>query len=159
MAVVSVTRWFLDSSCWNNFRRPRNARTYELQLRVQRNLQRPRNAVNSSGLAVSRALYDVRLLLGWCCMEAAATGVCAGSLQWCLPCACRIFLLFFCMGFRQVLKLRLRGLSTWAGGRVIRTATNYDYRVHSKALDNSCGASGPVSEVLLRHHLRTARSS
>ena len=33
--------------------------------------------MNSSGLAVSRALYDLLLLLlGWCCMEAAATGVC-----------------------------------------------------------------------------------
>ena len=57
----------------------------------------------------------------------------------------------------QVLKLRLRGVSTWAGSRVIRTATNYDHRVHSQALNNSCGTSAPVSEVLLRHHLRTAR--
>ena len=137
-------------------------RTSELQLCVQRNLQRPRYAVNSSDLGVSRALYDLLLPIGWCCMEAAATtgvcvlvhcllaecpvffmgfdgeslvttGVCAGSLL-----ACRIFF-FFCMGFRrgiacfcrQVLKLRLNGLSTRDGSRVIRTATNYDYRVHS----------------------------
>ena len=58
---------------------------------------------------------------------------------------------------RQVLKLCLRGLSTRAGRCVIRTGTNYDYRVHSWALDNSCGTSAPVSEALLRHHLRTAR--
>ena len=41
-----------------------------------------------SGVAVSRPLYDLLLLLGWCCMEATVTGVCAGSLQWCLPRAC-----------------------------------------------------------------------
>ena len=81
--------------------------------------------------------------------------------------ACREFagFSFFVWGFngeslafrRQVLKLRLPGLSTRAGSRVIRTATNSDYRVHSYALDNYCGTSAPVSEGLLRHHLRTAR--
>ena len=81
--------------------------------------------------------------------------------------ACREFagFSFFVWGFngeslafrRQVLKLRLPGLSTRAGSRVIRTATDSDYRVHSYALDNYCGTSAPVSEGLLRHHLRTAR--
>ena len=38
---------------------------------------------------------------------------------------------------------------------VICTATNCEYRVHSQALDKSCGTSAPVFEVLLRHLLRT----
>ena len=105
-------------------------RTYELQLCVQRNLQRPRYAVNFSSLAVSRALCDLLLLLGWCCIEAAATGVCADSLQWCVPRACSTFFLYrgfkgasliFC---RQISKLRLRGISTRAGSRVKLTATD-----------------------------------
>ena len=140
-------------------------RTYELHLRVQRNLQRPRNAVNSSGLASSCALYDLLLLLGRCCIEAAATGVCVCWFTAMVLATCLQYFLLFVWGFngeslvfcRQVLKRYLRGLSTRAGSCVIRTATNYDYRVHSYALDNSCGTSASASEVLLRHHLRTAR--
>ena len=147
----------------NNFHRPRNARTYELKLRVQRNLQRPRNAVNSSGLALSRALYDM-LLLAKLVLYGSSSDRCVCWFT-AVVLATRLQDFHFCMGFprgitcfcRQIFKLRLRGLSTWAGSRVICTATNYDYRVHSQALDNSCGTSAPVSEVLLGHHLCTAR--
>ena len=40
---------------------------------------------------------------------------------------------------------------------MIRTATNYDDRVHSQDLDNSCGTSAPAYEVVLLHHLRTSK--
>ena len=94
----------------------------------EKTLQRPRNAIDTSGVALSRALYDLLLLLGWCCTEAALTRVCAGSLLWCLPVACRIVFLrgfngeshVFC---RPVLTLRLRWLSTRAGSRVIPQLT------------------------------------
>ena len=115
LAVVAVTRRFLEGSSSNKFTGHGMLRTYELHLRFQRNPQLPRDAVNSSGLAVSRTLYDLFLLLGWCCMEAAATGVCAGSLQWCLPRDCRIF--FFLNGVSTANHLFLPAVSQTSPAR------------------------------------------
>ena len=121
--------------------------------------------MNSSGLALSRALYDM-LLLAKLVLYGSSSDRCVCWFT-AVVLATRLQDFHFCMGFprgitcfcRQIFKLRLRGLSTWAGSRVICTATNYDYRVHSQALDNSCGTSAPVFEALLRHHLHTSKPS
>ena len=134
LAVVAVTRGVLDNSCWNKFHRPRNDTYVWAPASCSK---KPPTAKECCEL--QRSGCDPRAVPSTCrcCMERAATGVCwftavvlATCLQYFLFCVSGFNgeVLVFC---RQVLKLRLRGLSTRAGSRAIRTATTYDYRVHS----------------------------